>query len=144
MAVDVRAGRALPSRDPHEVRFGSAVRNADDTGMSEDPSQLWNLARGVVLLCPPLWGLVLLAVVSRVVPARAHLVYWTLGLSALTFVCWRIVRAHPHPGPDPTVLTSGLFAQAGTLLSLALAGVVLYRWARTGSPLGEQLPPESA
>ena len=119
--------RTTRGRSGARFLAGSEGSHADDSGIMEDWTQIFSVARANVVLCPPLTGLVILAVVSRVVPQRWHLVYAALGICLLSYVCWSIVRANPHSGPDPTVIFSGLFAQIGWPLSIALVWAQLRR-----------------
>src|SRR5215470_5387481 len=87
--------------------------------------------RGIWMLCPPLLGLALLAVLDRLVPPRHRLLYTICGLLAIDCMCWWIVQTHPASGPDFGVITSGLFCLLATPVVIGLVAVRVQRRRRT-------------
>jgi hypothetical protein len=92
--------------------------------------QLWMSVVGLAMLCPPLLGLLVLGVGLNAVPRKWHLAYGTIGLTVLILICHRIQVAHPNPGPDFAVITSGLFVVVATPLAIGLVCVWVIRLMR--------------
>src|SRR5262245_53711217 len=85
---------------------------------------------GLAVVWPAMVGLVVLGVGLRVVPKKLHLAYGVVGLTVLIFICQRIHAAHPNPGPDFGVISSGLFVLVATPLVLGLTCVWVFRLLR--------------